>query len=127
MPSWRWTILDPATAVTQTFLVNPNAGGSLPRKRTFTYQNTAAPGGRTLVFEGRRDAQTFEVSGTLRSQAEYEFLDGLVSIANQVLLTDDLGRTFWVVFSEFTPVRARAATAPWKHTYNLKAIVVDVA
>lgn len=124
MPGWRWTITDPA-AGTLTFLVNPNAGGSLARKRNFTYQNTAAPGGRTLVFEGRRDVQVYEVSGTLLSQAEYEFLDGLVDIANQVQITDDLGRTFWVVFNEFTPTRVRAATAPWKHTYNLKAVVVD--
>lgn len=127
MPTWRWTIYDPATDATQTFLVNPNAGGSPGRKRTFTYQNTAGAGGSVLVFEGRAELGTLEASGTLLSQAEYDFLAGLVDIANQVQLTDDLGRQLWVVFQEFVPTRVRAVTAPWKHTYTLKGLILDVA
>lgn len=127
MPSWRWTITDPGTGITETFLMNPDAGGSPSRKRTFTYQATAGVGGTTLVFEGRPEVQTLEFSGTLLTEAQYEFLDGCLDKANQVLLVDDLGRSFWVVFSEFSPTRVRAAHSPWKHTYTLRAIIVDVA
>lgn len=126
MPAWRWTFYDPGTDTTRTFLVNPNAGGTPAFKKTLTYVATAAPQGKTLAFQGRNEPQYHEVSGTLRSEAEYDFFVAAFDTQNQMLLTDDLGRQFWVVVIEFTPTRVRAATAPWKHTYNLRALILDV-
>lgn len=126
MPAWRWTLYDPATDTTRTFLVNPNAGGTPAYKKNLTFVATAAPQGQTLAFQGRADPQYHDVSGTLLTEAEFNFFVAAYNTQNQMLLTDDLGRQFWVVVTEFTPVRVRAATAPWKHTYSLKALIVNV-
>lgn len=123
--SFRWTLYDPATDETWTFAMNPSAGGSPALVKTLTYQATAAPGGQTLVFQGRQATQTLDLSGTLLTEAEYAFFETAWYVQNQMLLTDDLGRQFWVVITEFSPTRVRAAHHPWKHTYNLKALVVN--
>jgi hypothetical protein len=123
---FRWTLYDPATTLTATFAMNPNAGGSPARKKTLTYQSTAAAGGRTLAFQGRQEPQVLELSGTLLTEAEYSFLEDAFDVQNQMLLTDDLGRAYWVVITEFSPTRVRAASHPWKHTYVLRALIVDV-
>ena len=92
MPAWRWTVYDPHTAVTQTFLVNPNAGGSPARKRTFAYENTAASGGRTLVFEGRAATPTLEGRGTRGRPAEYAFPGAPLGPAHQATAPHAPGR-----------------------------------
>lgn len=120
----RWTLYDPNTSTTLTFAMNPNEGGTPPLKKTITYQATAA-GGRTLAFQGRPDVQTIDISGTVLTEEDYQFFVDWYDVQNQMLLTDDLGREFWVVVIEFTATRVRAAHHPWKHTYTLKALILD--
>lgn len=122
---FRWTLYDPSTTTTVTFAMNPNDGGSPPLKKNMTYQATAAPSGRTLAFQGRQEAQTLDLSGTLLFEADYQFFLDWWDTQNQMLLTDDLGRQYWVVITEFTPKRVRAASHPWKHSYSLKCLIVD--
>lgn len=120
----KWTIYDPANG-TSTFLFNPNAGGTPSYRKNFVYQNTSAADGGTIIFQGRSDPMPLDFSGTLFEQNQYDFLKSVYDAHNQVLLTDDLGRQFWILIQEFTPVRVRAAHAPWKHTYTIKSIVLD--
>lgn len=121
----RWTLYDPNTSQTLTFGMNPDSGGTPALRKNITYQATAAPYGRTLAFQGRQEVQTLDISGTLLTQDQYEFFLDWWEVQNQMLLTDDLGRQYWVVLTEFTPTRVRAAKHPWKHTYNIKALIVD--
>lgn len=121
----RWSFYDPFTTDTYVFEINPNDGGSRQFKRNFAYQNTAAADGKTLVFEGRAQQQSVDFSGTLLTQAQFDAFQTWWAKGNQILMTDDLGRASWIVIEEFTPKRVRAVQYPWKHTYNIKATVVD--
>lgn len=121
----RWTFFDPFTNDTYTFEINPNEGGSRAFKRSFAYQATAAADGRTLVFEGRAAPQSVDFSGTLLTSDQLAAFQTWSEKGNQIKLTDDLGRESWIVIEEFTPKRARAVQYPYKHTYTVKATVVD--
>jgi len=121
----KWTFFDPTADVTYTFEINPNAGGSPPYKRNLAYQATAAADGQTLVFEGRAAPQEIEFSGVILTQSAFDAFVTWFNVKNQVKLTDDLLREFWVVISEFTPTRQRAHSYPWKHSYTAKATIVD--
>lgn len=122
----RWTLYDPNTSTTVTFGQNPSQGGTPSLKKTITYQATAAPEGQTLAFQGRQEVQTIDIEGTLLTEEQYDFFVAWWNVANQMLLTDDLGRQFWVVCLEFTPSRVRAVHHPWKHSYSLKCMIIDV-
>lgn len=121
----RWTFYDPNTAVTYAFEINPNQGGSPDYKRNFAYAKTAAANGKTLIFEGRREPFKMDLQGTLLEQSQYDALVTWWNKGNQILMTDDLGRQFWVVIENFKPTRVRAVQHPWKHTYSLSVTVVD--
>lgn len=121
----RWSFYDPFTTDTYVFEVNPKEGGSRQFKRNFAFQATAAADGKTLVFEGRADPQSVDFSGTLLTQDQFDAFQTWWEKRNQILLTDDLGRTSWIVIQEFSPKRERAVHFPYKHSYTIKAIVVD--
>jgi hypothetical protein len=121
----RWAFYDPLVLETYTFEVNPNDGGSPQRKKNFSYQNTAAPNGKSLMFQGRDDTKTISFSGTLLTQAQYDTFGTWFEKSHQIRLTDDLSRQFWIVITSYAPKRVRAVTHPWKHTYSIDATVVD--
>lgn len=123
----RWTFEDPNTLETYTFAINPNEGGSPQYSKKFEYRNTSAPDGKVIVFEGRDDPQTIEFSGTLLTQAQYDAFVTWWDKRYQVKITDDLGREFWIEIESFSPKRERAVHYPYKHSYTIKAIIVDWA
>lgn len=123
----RWTFTDAslATPETYTFEVNPVEGGTPTRKKTITYQNTAAPDGKTLIFEGRDEVQQFRFTGVLLTQTHYEAFLEWYEKRHQILVTDDLGREFWIYITSFEATRQRAVHYPWKHSYTVEATVLD--
>ena len=125
MPVVRWTLYDPIDLVTYTFAKNPTSGGSPQGKKRINYQNTSAPGGRTLIYEGQDEVMQIPWEGTLLTEAEYNALWTWWDKRRQLRLTDDLGRQFWIYIQSFEPRRVLAATAPWKHTYSIQAVVLD--
>lgn len=125
MPTPRWSFFDPNTDTTYDFEVNPNAGGSPGRSRKMIYTPTAAADGKTLAFEGRADPRTFDFSGVILHQSQYEAIDSWAEIRNQIKITDDLAREFWVVFESWVPKRERARHFPWKHSYTAKVTILD--
>lgn len=125
MPAWRWTVYDPVTAVTWTFPINPHAGGTPSRRKRIDSQNTSAPGGKTLLFEGQDEVQEISCDGTILDQALHDALVAWWEKRYQVQLTDDLGRVMWVYLKTFEPKRARNAERPWKHQYTITAVILD--
>lgn len=123
----RWIFYDATTATTYTVPVNPNEGGTPHRKKSLRFQNTAAPNGKVLVFEGRNDPTEIQFSGTILEQAHLEALDEWYEKRHQIRVTDDLGRMFWIYLTDFEATRQRSALHPWKHTYTARATVVDWA
>jgi hypothetical protein len=121
----RWTFEDPTAAQTYEFEINPNDGGSPGYERNVSYQNTSAPDGKTLIFEGAPRAQELEFSGTLLTQEQYDAFVTWWQKKNQVKMTDDLGREWWIVITRFAPTRERSVHYPWKHSYSVTAVIVD--
>ncbi len=125
MPRIAWLLFDPLTSQTLTLPINPSGGGSPARQRTVTSQPTTA--GTVVHFEGPPQARTFEVEGTILTQAHYEALDAWVrDKRHQIRVTDDLGRVFWVLLLTFVPTRVRTGSHPWYHTYTLTYVELDV-
>lgn len=119
----KWSFYDGTT--TYTFEINPSDGGSPSRKKSITYKSTAAPDGKTLIFEGRDQPITVSFSGTLLTQAQYDAFETWFDKRQQVRITDDLGRQYWIYIESFDPKRVRARSHPWKHTYSIEATVLD--
>lgn len=121
----RWRFEDPLSLEVHTFEINPSEGGSPSFSKQFQTQNTSAPDGKTLIFEGRDTVQRLEFEGTILSEDEYNTFAEWFDKRRQIKIIDDLGREFWVLIESFSPTRVRAASRPWKHTYKVTAIIVD--
>lgn len=123
----RWRFDDPSTLESYTFSINPKEGGSPSYKKKFQYENTSAPDGKVLVFQGRDEPQKLTWDGTILDQALFDALVTWWDKRNQITVTDDLGRVFTIIIESFEPKRVRAATVPWKHTYSVTATIVNWA
>lgn len=123
MPAWRWTIYDPVDLETYTFEINPNAGGSPSNKKNVSYTNTTA--GKAIIYEGRDQVQELEWSGVILTQTHYEKYIEWWEKRRQILLTDDLGRQFWIYLKEFNPTRELSRSYPWRHSYSVIATILD--
>ncbi len=123
----RWTFFDPISSLEYEFAINPNEGGSISRSKSLTYQASAAADGSTIIMEGRDAPPTTSFSGVLLEQAQLEAFDLWYEKRHQVLLTDDLGRQYWIYITRFDPKRQRARSHPWKHSYSVDYVILDVA
>jgi len=121
----RWKFTDPVNLDEYEFEINPSAGGSPAIQKTFQYQNTSAPDGKTIIFEGRDQVQKIEFSGRLLSEAQYTAFETWANKRYQVQIEDDLGRSFYIIIESFTPTRVRRRSHPWTHDYSISATIVD--
>jgi hypothetical protein len=121
----RWTFYDPVDLETYTLHLNPREGGNPQHRKRINYQNTSAPGGMTLIFEGQDEVRELTWDGVILEQAHYDALYAWWDKRRQILLTDDLGRQYWIYIISFEPKRVRAAHHPNKHEYSMKALILD--
>jgi len=121
----RWILTDPTDASTFEFPINPSDGGSPDYRKNITYTNTAGAGGKVLAFEGRDAVKQMTVTGTILEQQHYEDMITWFNKRYQLTLTDDLGRSFEIYITGFTPRRRRSAIYPYKHEYTLAYTELD--
>lgn len=121
----RWTFTDPVDSTVTQFDINPKSGGSLALTKNITSHPTVAVGGGIILFEGNQPVQEISFSGIIRTQQAFLDLVATFDKRHQIQLSDDLGRTFMIMITKFDPKRVRAVTAPWKHTYDVTATIVD--
>lgn len=121
----RWTFEDPVEGETYVFHINPREGGSPSYDKTITEQNTTAPDGKTLLFEGQDQVQTLEWSGAILEQAHYDAYITWWRKRRQIKLTDDLGREYWIYITSFKPSRKRSRERAWRHDFTFSAIILD--
>lgn len=122
-----WVFTDLVTNETYNLPVNPNEGGSPSYRKSITYQNTAAPDGKVLMFEGRDDPKQSSFSGVLLTEGQYNAFVEWFEKRHQIQITDDLGRTFTCYITSFDPKRRRSALHPWKHDYTCEYTIIDWA
>jgi hypothetical protein len=122
-----WQFHDPVVDETYYWEINPNDGGYPERTKSIAYNATSAPDGQTVAFEGREAPMSFSFSGVILTQTQFEVMNTWYEKKNQIQLTDDLGRSFWIYIRTFSPRRQRSASHPWKHNYTMEAIILDWA
>ena len=123
--SHRWHFFDPVLATDYELHINPRDLDGPSYDKTITYQNTTAPGGKTLVFEGQDATQTIGGSGAILLQAHYEVWVLWFQKRRQIRLTDDLGRVMWIYVTAFKPTRKRSREYPWRHEFTFQATILD--
>lgn len=121
----KWRFEDPVLLETYIFEVNPNDGGSPQYAKNLIYTNTSAPDGAVIAFEGREKPKVLEWSGILLTEDQFNAYVEWYLKKYQIIVTDDLGREFSVIIESFAPKRQRAVHYPWKHSYSVKATIVD--
>lgn len=118
----RWTFHDywetGPTPYRYDWEINPNDGGSPQISKQMTVLQSVGPNRLNLVMEGQSTVPTLSFSGVILTQAHYETIELWFDRRVLIELTDDLGRTFYGVFSKFAPKRSRRAASPWYHTYD---------
>lgn len=103
--------------------VNPNSATSPDRKRNLTEQATAA--GSKIAYEGRRSPNVLTFSGDILEEAQYNAFRTWFRKRKQVRVRDDLGRSFWVYITGFSPQRQPSIQFEWMMTYTAEAFVLD--
>lgn len=121
----QWSMMDyyQATPDIYYFEINPNDGGSPAVTKQMTLLQSAGPNRMNLVQEGNTVAPTLSFSGVILEQVQYENLELWFDRRALIKLVDDLERTFFGVFSKFTPKRLRRPNNPWYHTYDAEFAV----
>ena len=104
---------------------NPHTdNGSLAVEKDIVYENTAGPGGKTLIFERGTSQKTLSFKGKIYTEAQYNvFAAELEKDVSQ--LTDDRGVIYDVVWEKFVLTRDATFKHPWKHEYDLTGYVLD--
>jgi hypothetical protein len=120
-----WHFTDPITAEVWTLPVNPAEGGTPKRNKRVDFQSTTAPDGKTIMFEGRDEVRTIELSGTILDQDQLETFQDWYDKRYQIQIEDDLGRTFWVYITSFEADRAWSVNHHWRHRYRMSMTVLD--
>lgn len=123
--SWKWRLWDPWLNTTYILEINPNDQTD-DTKRNFTTDVTAIAGGLPIIFEGRAAPKQITLKGSNVTQTQFVAIDGTwTKKPYQFMITDDLGRTTWVISQEWNPERKWKVNAAWFHDYTWTLLVVD--
>jgi len=123
--SHRWRLYDPVLDIEYTLAINPLDLDGPSYDKTITYENTSAPDGQTVIFEGQDAPQKIGGSGTILEQAHYDAWVLWFEKRRQIRLTDDLGRVLWIYITSFKPKRKRSREFPWRHEFTFEATILD--
>lgn len=121
----RWVFTDSTVPESWTFTYNPISGGSLERRKNISTSSTTGPSGSTIIFEGASNPLESEIQGFCLTQAHFEELERWYNKSVPIQLDDDLGRSYSIYITEFSPSRERAVHSPWKHSFRMKWIVLE--
>lgn len=125
MTTTRWRFDDPTNLDTYVFEVNPSEAGGTQLRKSLQYQNTAAPGGKVLAFEGRDETQQLEFKGTILTEDQFDAMVLWFNKRHQITVTDDIGNSKTIYITGFEATRQRALHHPWKHSYTCRYTILD--
>lgn len=118
-----WTFQGYASEDVYEFAINPLDCSIPSLQKNISTQNTAA--GALLFFEGRPTVPSMSFSGTILHEAHYTAMKTWSGTDKQVAVIDDLGRKYWVYIKNFSPTRQYHPEYPWRHEFNVEAVVLD--
>jgi hypothetical protein len=120
----RWQLYDAWNNQYYTLSMNPNEGGTPLIKKNVQREKTST--GKPLWLEGRDELLASEVKGTFRDRYTYDAFQDWLTRPRRIQVTDDLGRSFKVVFTEFTPERKPTRSALWRSAYTIRYQILQV-
>ena len=100
---------------------------SMPYSKTITESSTAAPDGRSIIFEGRPPVQRISFGGVGLTEAHLEELIRWFNKETQVEFTDDIHDPVMVYFTSFQYSRKRSIKYPWRFEYTAEFMILDWA
>ncbi len=122
----QWTITDQSTgtAVDWTFPLNPYEFDPPGRDASFTDMATTGSVGSTVVFQGRDKVPTLSFTGTITSATFYSELRAELDKWYDVVLTDDQGAEWNVIFQSYSMKRIKSAKNQHRYTYTATARII---
>jgi hypothetical protein len=109
-----------------TFEIGPNEFEGPTRRKRVSYDFATAPDSTLIVFEGRDEARTKRVSGTILTSAQYETMKVWFNKRYQIYIFDDNGTRYTIYITSFDPKRQRSTRLyPFKYTYTCEAFVTE--
>lgn len=118
-----WIFKDVVNDEEYEFAVNP-LDTSIPSvEKSVATQYTTA--GKAINFEGRSKPQTINFSGTILTEQHLNAMNYWFEKSSQINLSDDLGRKYWIVITNFAPTRQYTPDFPWRHEYSADAIILS--
>ena len=64
-------------------------------------------------------------SGIVLTEAQLQQLYAAADTRNQIMITDDLGHTYWFYITNLQVSRQLKRYSEWYHTFSVDAIVLD--
>ncbi len=122
----QWTITDNSTgsSVVWTFPLNPKEFDHPGRDANLTDMATTGSVGSTIIFQGRDKVPTLSFGGTITSSTFYTELREQLDKWYDLVLIDDQGAEWNVLFTTYTMQRIKSAVNHHRYTYNVTAKVL---
>lgn len=118
-----WTFQEVYDPDIYEFAVNPLDAEMPSIQKTIVERKTSA--GRSIIFQGRDQVQTLSFSGTILTELHFRKMEEWFLKEKQINLKDDLGRSYWIYLTSFTPARQPSTDYPWRHEYSAESIVLS--
>lgn len=121
----QWTLTDNSTGTPDilTFEWNPRGFTPPGRSSTITSEASTAPNGQRIYFQGRDQMVTASFEGAVGSQTFFQALNTWKDKHYPLVLADDQGNTWTVIFQEFKWTRIKRRN-PWRHDYTAVVVVL---
>lgn len=120
----KWKFERISNGDTYTFVINPNAMTSPFAVKPISMRATTAIDGKVLVTQGQSAPIEWQFSGNILTQTFYNALWAWYKLNERLYLYDHYSRRFTVVLTDFKPVPKRAIGFPYRHTYDMTAVVL---
>lgn len=124
MAQWKITDSSTGSPVDWTFPVNPIAFSPPPREASISDAQVVSPTGGVILFQGRDKAVRLSFEGLINSETFYNELRAEFDKWYPVVLTDDQGSSWSVVFEKSTFKRVKRVQNQWRYDYTVNAIVI---
>lgn len=122
--AWKLTDNSTGSPVELELDINPNAFDPPGRAATVVAEQSTAPNGQTLLYQGRDQVRRASFSGVVTTQSFYDTLNTWKDKHYPLTLTDDLGNSWTILIEDWTWTRLRRAINPHRYDYTAKVIVL---
>lgn len=124
MAQWKITDSSTGSPVDWIFPVNPLVFSPPPREPSISDTQAVSPTGGAILFQGRDKVVKLSFEGLVNSETFYNELVAELAKWYPVVLTDDQGSSWSIVFGKSTFKRVKRVQNQWRYDYTVNAIVV---